>query len=172
MISYRSKIVFVLAVMLFTAAAHGQYQADREKQIKAQLSSITPPQTTFDDITFILVGDNVTLSGFTNLPARAKDSERAVRSLPWVAEVVNDIVVTSVTGSDEQIRVEALSILINQIPRAFPQPWSDLRIKVHYGQVALYGSIASNEAYRLKAAIRQIEAKAFVDSVENHVTIR
>ena len=94
-----------------------------------------------------------------------------MRSIPWVAEVINEIVVTSVTGSDEQIRSEALSILMNQIPRAFPQPWPNLRIKVHYGQVALYGLIRPNEEYRLRAAIRQIEARPFVNSVENHVRI-
>jgi osmotically-inducible protein OsmY len=173
MIPYRFRAPVILAAyLLLTASALGQLQTDRKKQIQAQLSSLTPPETAFDDITFTLSGNNVTLRGFTNLPARAKDSERAVRSLPWVANVVNEIEVTSLTGSDEQIRSAALSILMNLIPRAFPQPWPDIRIKVHYGQVALYGLIEPNEEYRLQAAIRQIEARPFVRSVENHITIR
>jgi osmotically-inducible protein OsmY len=171
MISNRSKITSLLAIAFFTATAFGQIQTSREEQIRKQLSSITPPETAFDNITFALDGDDVTLGGFTNRPARSRDSERAVNSIPWVAEVINEIVVTSLTGSDEQIRSEALSILTNLIPRAFPQPWPNLRIKVQYGQVSLHGLIQPNEEYRLKAAIRQIEARPFVHSVENNVTI-
>jgi len=173
MIPYRFKSVYVFCLfILFTTAVPGQVPADREQQIQDQLSSITPPETTFDSITFSLSGNTVILKGFTNLPARAKDSERAVRSLPWVESVVNEIDVTSVTGSDEQIRSAAKSILLNQIPRAFPQPWSRIRIKVNYGQVSLYGLIEPNEEYRLQAAIKQIEARPFVKSVENNITVR
>jgi len=171
MFSNRYKCGLLLVIVFLMAAAFGQSQTSREHEIVDQLSSITPPETAFDNITFTLDGDNVTLSGFTNRPARARDSERAVRSIPWVAEVINEIVVTSLTGIDEQIRFEALSILMNLIPRAFPQPWPNLRIKVHYGEVSLYGLIRPNEEYRLKSAIRQIEARPFVESVENHVSI-
>lgn len=170
---YRFKSVYAFCLFFFfTAALSAQVPADHEQQIQEQLSSITPPETTFDSIEFSLSGNTVTLKGFTNLPARAKDSERAVLSLSWVESVVNEIEVTSVTGSDEQIRSAAVSILIDQIPRAFPQPWSRIRIKVNYGQVSLYGVIEPNEAYRLQAAIRQIEARPFVKSVENNVTVR
>jgi hypothetical protein len=125
----RKVIPFVLAVCCVALGpALGQTQSDLEQQIREQLSSVTPPETVFDNITFSLSGSEVTLNGFTTLPARAKDSERAVRSLPWVETVSNEIVVTSVTGSDEQIRAEAVSILINQIPRAFPQPWPRLEL--------------------------------------------
>jgi osmotically-inducible protein OsmY len=141
------------------------------KQVQERLSSITPKETAFDHITFTLSGVNVTLQGFTNLPARAKDSERAVQALSWVGEVVNEIEVTSLVGTDEDIRLEALSILIDQVPRAFPQPWSRIRIRVQYGNVTLYGSVESNEEFRLETAIAQIQARPHVKSVENHVEV-
>jgi hypothetical protein len=60
--------------------AHSDLTAElrlERKSSKERLSSITPPETVFDDITFSLSGEIVTLGRFTNLPARAKDSERA-----------------------------------------------------------------------------------------------
>ena len=172
MTKYRNHIVFLVVVAGFlTPVSGGQDQGERMKEVQARLSSITPPETAFDSITFTLTGSDVTLQGFTNRPARAKDSERAVRSLSWVGEVVNEIEVTSLVGTDSDIRLEALSILVGLVPRAFPQPWPRIRIKVHYGDVALYGSAQSNEEFRLKAAIAQIQALPHVRSIANHVTV-
>lgn len=168
---YKSCILFCWVLLLLPRIVTGQDEADRTNQVREQLSSITPPETPFDYIAFSLSGHHVTLLGFTVRPARAKDSERAVASLKWVEEVTNKIEVLPGTTTDRQIRLEALTILQNQIPRAFPKSWSNIRIKVSRGDVALYGSVRPNEKFRLETSLVQIKARPFVRSVENHVKV-
>jgi len=163
--------VLGLLMTLVPVLAAGQDEAERIRQVREQLKSIAPPETPFDYITFILEGQNVTLNGFTVRPARAKDSGRAVESVKWVEEVINEIEVLPTTSTDRQIRLGALTILQNQIPRAFPKNWSNIRIKVNRGDVSLYGSIRPNEKFRLETSVVQIQARSFVKSVESFVAV-
>jgi osmotically-inducible protein OsmY len=167
----RYLVVIGLALVLCLTAVMSQDEVERARQVREQLSSISPPETPFDYIAFTLSGQNVTLSGFTVRPARAKDSVRAVTSLKWVEEVFDEIEVLPTTSTDRQIRLDALTILQNQIPRAFPRSWSNIRIKVNRGEVGLYGSIRPNEKFRLETSMVQIQARSFVKSVESFISV-
>ncbi len=129
-------------------------------------------QTPFDFLSFGIQGPTVVLLGFTVQPVLKTSAEGAIKQLPWVKYVVNQIVVLPLNPEDKQIRVQSLSILQQSVPQAYPTGHADIRIKSMRGDVTLVGHVNQISELRLESAIVQIQHLPYVREVGNNVIIR
>jgi hyperosmotically inducible protein len=109
----------------------------------------------FDAIGFSLNDGTVTLTGYVVRPQTRRDAEVAIRDIPGVTNVVNNIVVLPLSPSDDRIRQRTLRTLSNQggsLYRYFLGANPSIRIIVNRGRVSLEG-YADNQADANRAFI-------------------
>ncbi len=138
-----------LAVLLLVFA--GSVFASVPKQAAPSLTDevrhellMIPHYSVFDELSFTIEGSNsVVLSGEVTRPLIKSDAEVAVRNIPGVGQVVNNIKVLPLSPSDNRIRLNMLWAIYSKpglekytIPADPP-----IRIIVDNGQVTLDGVV-------------------------------
>lgn len=74
------------------------------KEVRKRILSL-PNYSVFDWLTFGIHGKNIVLRGYASRPTLKTDAERAVKSIPGVASVENEIEVLPNSPNDDRIRV-------------------------------------------------------------------
>src|SRR5258708_20483315 len=73
------------------------------REVRHELVTL-PFYNVFDDLAYKVDGSTVTLYGYVTQPTLKSDSERAVRRIEGVTNVVNNIEVLPLSPNDDQIR--------------------------------------------------------------------
>ena len=111
--------LFILSLALGLAALpalattnHGftPEQARVAEQVRKQIVTL-PYYSLFDNVTFNLNGDTITLNGEVYRPSMRKSVERAALRVEGVNEVVNNIEILPTSFHDDRIRIAALRAL-------------------------------------------------------------
>jgi BON domain-containing protein len=126
----------------------------------------------FDNLSYRVDGDTVTLLGQVTRPTLKSDAEKAVKDVEGVERVVNEIEVLPLSGVDDQIRLAAYRSIYSfeGLNRYGLQAVPPIHIIVKNGNVTLEG-VVSNDADRNMANIRA-NSVANVFSVENRLRVQ
>ncbi len=107
--------------------------------------AMMPYVTIYDFISFVMVGNNVILSGWTVRETNRSEAYNRVKSIEAVEKIVNNIEVLPLGRTDMQIRAGARARMQKFLSRYFWGSGSDIRIVVKNGNIILLGSVASKE---------------------------
>ena len=114
-----------------------------EQQIFSKLRGL-PYYGVFDNITYQVSGDTVTLSGKVITLGTKRDAAAAVKDVPGIRNVVNNIQELPVGSFDERIRRAAYLTFVNRGPaQYFSTINPDVRIIVENGRITLEGFVSS-----------------------------
>jgi hypothetical protein len=153
-----------------------------------------PNYGVFDDLSFIINGSEVTMSGYASRPTLKTDAARAVRSVEGVESVVNKIEVLPLSNFDDQIRLRTyLAIYRNPNLRRYstggpllmprmtplwaaggitqnpPAGWNPIHIIVKNGNVTLTGVVDRDmDKQIIGMAVNRVPG---VFSVNNDLTV-
>ncbi|HQZ98498.1 MAG TPA: BON domain-containing protein [Pyrinomonadaceae bacterium] len=148
----RIKKYFALsfAVIALTIAGFGTQSfaaAKPEKSVEQQIYSKLrglPRYGVFDNITYQVNGDTVVLSGKVITLGTKRDAATAVKDIPGIKNVVNNIEELPVGSFDDRIRRAALVTFTNRGPgQYFSTINPDVRIIVQNGRLTLEGFVSS-----------------------------
>lgn len=120
-------------------------QANLSKEVRHQLL-LLPYYSVFDNLSFRVEGDRVTLLGQVVRPTLKSDAEAAVKSIEGVAAVSNQIEVLPVSSMDDQLR-RAVYRAIYADTALSRYGWSavpPIHIIVKNGSVTLEGVVDSD----------------------------
>ena len=166
--------IFISAVLPTAAPRDNKsQQGERQnliKEVRHQLL-LLPYYSVFDNLAYRVDGDTVTLEGQVVRPTLKSDAEAAVKSIPGIGAVVNNIEVLPVSPMDDEIR-RAVYRAIYSEPSLSKYGYSavaGLHIIVKNGNVTLVG-IVDNEADRNLANIRA-NSVPNVFGVKNELTV-
>ena len=114
-----------------------------------------PYYSVFDDLAYQVDGGNVTLYGDVTRPVLKSDAERAVKRIPGVTNVVNNINVLPLSPLDDQIRLAAYRVIFRSgsLYRYAMGANPSLHIIVNNGHVTLRG-VVDNQGDKNLAYIR------------------
>jgi len=101
--------------------------------------------TTFDFISFTMIGDDVILTGWTVRDTNRDDAYHRVKRIEGVKNVTNNIEILPLGNQDMQIRASTRLVLEQQLGRYFWSNGSDIKIVVKNGNIILLGSVATKE---------------------------
>lgn len=101
--------------------------------------------TTFDFISFTMIGDDVILTGWTVRDTNRDDAYHRVKRIEGVKNVTNNIEILPLGNQDMQIRASARAALEQQLGRYFWSNGSDIKIVVKNGNIILLGAVATKE---------------------------
>src|SRR3984885_13895941 len=83
------------------------------KDIQKKLGGLTN-YSVFDWITFGIQGKTITLKGYASRPVLKDDAERAVKGIPGISSVVNQIEVLPYSNMDDRIRAAVYNRIFTQ----------------------------------------------------------
>jgi hyperosmotically inducible periplasmic protein len=112
------------------------------EKIRHELSRM-PYITTYDYISFAMVGDSVILTGWTVRQTNRSEAYYRAKSIEGVDKIVNNIEILPLGRTDMQIRAGARARLQKVLPRHFWGSGSDIKIVVKNGSIILLGSVAT-----------------------------
>jgi osmotically-inducible protein OsmY len=171
----RTNRKWLAAVALAVAPALVQASATHtlsriEDRVRHELVTL-PYLNAFDDISFRVDGDTVTLFGAVTQPWLKSDAERAVKHIEGVERVDNEVEVLPLSRFDEQIRLREYRAIFGYTPlqRYGMGVLPSIRIIVKNGNVTLAG-VVSSEADRNLAYVRA-NAVPGVFSVRNELQV-
>ena len=122
------------------------YQAKRSastyEQVRHELAMM-PYITTYDFISYTMVGSNVILSGWTVRQTNRNDAYNRVKSVEGVDKIVNNIEILPMGRFDMEIRAGVRARLQRNLSRYFWGSGSDIKIVVKNGRVILLGTVSS-----------------------------
>ena len=120
------------------------------KHIRKELVTL-PYYGVFDNLSFKLDGDTVTLYGQTLRPTTRKDAERRVTRIEGVERVINNIEVLPLSEFDHSIRLRAYRTIFRTagLYRYSVGANPSLHIVVNRGHLALEGVVGSEADSRL-----------------------
>jgi len=130
----------LLDVRTYTAKG----SAELHEKIRHELAMIAYI-TTFDFISFSMVGNDVILSGWTVRDTNRSDAEYRVKRVPGVGTVVNNIEILPLGGADMEIRAAARTALQRNLSTYFWSNGSDIKIVVKNGTIILLGSVRTQQ---------------------------
>ena len=121
----------------------GRKEADQKtwEKIRHELAMM-PYVSEFDFISFTLSGGQVILTGWTVRQTNRNEAFNAVKNIPGVESVVNNIDILPLGTLDMQIRAATRAALQRQLSRYFWGSGSDIKIVVKNGQVILLGAVS------------------------------
>src|SRR3954447_16935031 len=105
--SVRSLFLIAIAIVGVFAIGVPAQGGSIDNQISHKIRSLTY-YNTFDYITWQVNGSTVTLSGKTATLGTRSEAARAVKDIPGVTQVVNNIEELPPSSFDDQIRLEVL----------------------------------------------------------------
>jgi hyperosmotically inducible protein len=125
----------------------------------------------FDNLSYRVDGDTITLLGQVTRPTLKSDAEKAVKDIEGVERVANEIEVLPLSGVDDQIRLAVYRSIygFEGLNHYGLQAVPPIHIIVKNGNVALEG-VVSNEVDRNMANIRA-NSVPNVFSVENRLRV-
>jgi len=140
------------------------------REVRHQLVML-PYYSVFDNLTYSVDGDTVTLSGQVIRPTLKSDAESAVKSLEAVRKVVNNIEVLPVSPADDDIRRAVFRAVYGDatLQRYAVQAVPSIHIVVKNGNVALEG-VVDNETDKSVAYIKSSGVPS-VFSVKNNLVV-
>jgi len=140
------------------------------KELRHQLL-LLPYYSVFDNLSYRIDGDTVTLDGQVVRPTLKSDAESAVKSLEGVAGVVNNIEVLPVSPMDDQLRRAVYRALYGDsaLSRYAYSSVAAIHIIVKNGSVTLEG-VVDNESDKNLANLRANQVPN-VFSVKNNLTV-
>jgi hyperosmotically inducible protein len=147
-------------------------QQTRSLQDKVRHSLLMLPYYgVFDELSFNVQGDTVTLTGEVRRPLLKSEAEHAVRSVSGVANVVNNIEILPLSPMDDSIRLRMYHAIYSQpgFERYGIQAVKPIRIIVKNGNVTLVGVVGSQLDKALAGAAARSVPFAF--SVTNDLAI-
>jgi osmotically-inducible protein OsmY len=112
------------------------------EKVRHELAML-PYITTYDFISFAMVGDDVILTGWTVRQTNRNDAANCLKSIEGVNKVVNNIEVLPLGRNDNQIRASARAKLQRMLPRYFWGSGSDIKIIVSNGTIVLVGTVTT-----------------------------
>jgi len=96
----------------------------------------------FDYITWQVSGNTVTLSGKVNSLGAKREAAAAVKEIPWVTNVINNIEELPPSPMDDGIRRAALIEFTSRGPaQYFGHPNPDVHVIVEHGRMTLEGYV-------------------------------
>jgi len=114
------------------------------EKIRHELAMM-PYITTYDFISFTMVGNNVILTGWTVRQTNRSEAYNRVKTVEGVDNIVNNIEILPLGSMDMQIRAGARAKLQRMLSRYFWGSGSDIKIVVKNGNIILLGSVAKKE---------------------------
>jgi osmotically-inducible protein OsmY len=102
-----------------------------------------PYLSEFDYISYTLSGSEVILSGWTVRQNNRDDAYNAVKDVPSVETVINNIEILPLGSMDMEIRAKVRAALLRPLSRYFWGTGSDIKIVVKNGQVILLGVVTT-----------------------------
>ena len=170
-------VLLVLGTTGFPAATAGSPLAQEPASKKTLLQEVRhqilllPYYSVFDNISYSVKHDVVTLQGQVVRPTLKSDAQAAVSSIEGVASVVNNIEVLPLSAMDDQLRRSVYRALY-QDPVLMKYAYSAvpaIHIIVNNGNVTLEGVVDSQSDSNL--ANLRANAVANVFSVKNNLTV-
>lgn len=144
------KVLFTLSALIIGLAAGAQAQAKSksaktvEQQVYSKLRGL-PNYSVFDFIQARVNGDTVTLTGKTYSLGTKDDAASAVKHIPGISKVVNNIEQLPASPYDDKIRASLLRKMSNGgLGRYLEEYNPDVHIIVENGRVTFEGYVASN----------------------------
>jgi hyperosmotically inducible protein len=130
-------------------AGHGN-EADPKtwEKVRHELAMM-PYISEFDFISFTLSGSEVILTGWTVRQTNRNDAYHAIKDVPGVETVINNIEILPLGSMDMQIRASVRVALQRQLSRYFWGSGSDIKIVVKNGQVILLGAVTRKADFDL-----------------------
>ncbi|HNU06400.1 MAG TPA: BON domain-containing protein [Pyrinomonadaceae bacterium] len=126
----------------------------------------------FDQIGFRVEGSTVVLTGKVAQPRNRKDAEIAIRDVPGIKAVVNNIEILPLSPYDDAIRRKTLRTFYrdgSSLSRYVQEPRPSIRIIVENGNITLEGNVTyksdSDFAYMLARTVTG------VFNVTNNLTV-
>ena len=131
---------------------------------------VLPFYSVFDNLTFSMRGEDVTLSGQVLRPTLKTDALAAIKSLEGVGKVTDQIELLPVSSSDDELRRTVYRAIYEDstLKRYAIQLLPAIRIVVKNGAVTLEG-IVDSEADQNLAGTRATSAKA--TTVQNNLVV-
>ncbi len=146
-------------------------QEQLAKEVRHELLML-PYLTVFDDFSFKVEGNVVTLSGSVTKPTLSSSAANVVKQIEGVDQVTNNIEVLPLSSNDDRIRIAAFRKIYGDGvlgTRYGYQANPPIRIIVKNGNIRLTG-VVSNEGDRNIAGIRAHEVRGAF-SVENELRV-
>jgi hyperosmotically inducible periplasmic protein len=133
-------------------AGHGPDRITRE--VRHELVML-PYYGVFDNLTYRVDGNTVTLMGQVTRPTLKSDAENVVKNIEGVERVNNEIQVLPLSPMDDRIRIAEYRAIFSQpgLDRYAMQAVPPIHIIVNNGKVTLEGVVA-NEADKNLAGIK------------------
>ena len=140
------------------------------REVRHQLVML-PYYSVFDNLTYTVEGDNVTLNGQVTRPTVKSDAESAVKSIEGVGTVINNIEVLPPSPMDDDIRRAVYRAVYGDsgLQRYALQAVPSIHIIVKNGNVVLEG-VADTEADKNMANLRA-RGVSNVFSVKNNLVV-
>jgi len=101
--------------------------------------------TTFDFISFTMIGNDVILTGWTVRDTNRSDAEYRAKKVEGVGKVTNNIEILPLGGIDMEIRAAARAALQRTLSTYFWSNGSDIKIVVKNGTIILLGSVRTQQ---------------------------
>ena len=167
----RVSMMGAMAALLLGVGAQAATELSRvEQQVRRELVML-PYYNVFDNLTFRVDGDKVTLMGQVTRPTLKSGAERVVKNLEGVKSVENKIEVLPVSSHDDDIRRATYRAIYGHtaLNRYQLRAVSPIHIIVNKGNVTLEGVVA-NEGDKNIAGI-QAKGVSGVFSVTNNLRL-
>ncbi len=165
----------LFVALLFISPVFAQADQDREhqvitKEVRHELIML-PRISVFDNITYTVSGNTVTLAGEVTQPYKKDDAGNAVKGIEGVQKIDNQIEVLPLSPNDDRLRLRLYQAIygfpsMNKYALPVINP---IRIIVKNGHVTLEGAV-DNQADKNVAALRA-NGVGGVFSVENNLQV-
>ncbi len=150
---FRNFIALTIALAAFSVVSVSaqSFSGDRvraertlEQQVFKKLLTL-PRYGVFDHLTYQINGSTVVLGGNTISLGTRRNAESAVKRIPGVSRVVNNINELPLSSYDDRIRRQALQTFANRgLYRYLWSPNPNVRIIVDGGRITLEGYVANS----------------------------
>lgn len=134
----------IAAPMLVQASVPQQPQTPVEKAVRHELVML-PYYNIFDDLSFRVDGDHITLTGAVTRPTLKSDAGNVVKRIEGVRSVTNNIEVLPLSPMDNRIRFAAMRAIYGypSLQRYGLGALPPIHIIVKNGNITLTGVVAS-----------------------------
>jgi hyperosmotically inducible periplasmic protein len=153
------KLLAVSAVALMSVpaalqASNNKYAGDLTREVRHELVML-PYYSIFDNLSYRVDGNAVTLFGQVTRPTLKSDAENVVKRLEGVSRVINNIEVLPLSPMDNRIRIAAYRAIYGfpSLNRYAMGALPPIHIIVKNGHITLEG-VVDSEADKNTAGIR------------------
>lgn len=162
--------LFLLLAEIASPVQNSAPEARISRQVRSQILKL-PHFSVYDNITFNVSGNEVTLLGQVRRPTLKTDAERAVKSVGGVDKVNNQIEVLPVSVNDDRLRHRLYMAIYRYGPLHRYGIGSNrpIRIIVKNGNVTLEG-VVDNEADKNMVGLRAKSVPG-IFSVKNNLNV-